>query len=74
MFYNRVKFLSLQSFSIVNYTKFEGHALFPSLVRFRWNLIVILNICWKFEVNRLKIDGVMKGHWLEKEMKKIKES
>ena len=29
------KFLSLRSFSIINYTKFEGHALSPPLGRFR---------------------------------------
>ena len=46
----------------------------PISLKFKSNEnLGLLNICGKFEVNRLKRDGVMKGHLCEKETRKNKE-
>ena len=45
----------------------------PILVKFNsHDYLVILNVCWKFEVNRLNIDEVMTREWGWKERRKIK--
>ena len=74
-----MKFLSLRSteFSYYKVYQFSWPRPVPTpgpiLLKFNshYNLI-ILNVCWKFEMNRLNIDEVMKREWGWKERRKIK--
>ena len=72
-----MKFLSLQSFSIINYTKFAGHALSLPLGWFYWkvyesNRLVTIMVLWKCEVNRSRIVKVIaeRTKWYRKKEKK----